>query len=553
MSIFGQESFFTFAPSQASPANSLLTADLLISKSNPGVVLQGTETNARQCEVREVGGVLYIVNNATYNGTNWVCVNTAAEADGWRIDASGNWQKIYSAATAGAITWTVLATIDVSGNVTASGTLSATNVTASGTLSATNVTASGALSATNASLSGTLGVANATVSSVTGSGTQIATTYLALSGTQGTFEIHTDNATVPTLSTTKSFMRYTSDGDLFLTAGTGRGVYLNWDNGGSGGSVFIGGYQMLNFGGAAPASPGRINLIDTGHVTILAAPSQSPGATQPFSLQRGDPDDVYDSFVVKGGNGARILLSPDYQNFTNALTVLTGGSTYFDFLVDSSATIARFFRNGTRSGDAQLLLSAFSTGANSPAQTTSLQLQAVTAGTSTGGGTQYSWLFQAQTNSNLAINGPSGGQIIYNGVQLIPRVIYLRGSGTGNYTTTSTTPVPVDSTNLQTTVTIPVGAMAIVQAAGFGGSGSATVNGTVYIVDGTTVLQNDSIGGSSNNTNTFALLAVITGDGASHTISLQYCINSSGTSFTIYNSGSGQWPTMVVQIMPATN
>lgn len=531
MSIFGQESFFTFAPSQASPANSLLTADLLISKSNPGVVLQGTETNARQCEVREVGGVLYIVNNATYNGTNWVCVNKAAEADGWRIDASGNWQKIYSAATAGAITWTVLATIDVSGNVTASG----------------------ALSATNASLSGTLGVANATVSSVTGSGTQIATTYLALSGTQGTFEIHTDNATVPTLSTTKSFMRYTSGGDLFLTAGTGRGVYLNWDNGGSGGSVFIGGYQMLNFGGAPPASPGRINLNDTGNVTILAAPSQIPGATQPFSLQRGDPGDVYDSFVVKGGNGARILLSPNYQNFTNALTVLTGGSTYFDFLVDSSATIARFFRNGTRSGDAQLLLSAFSTGANSPAQTTSLQLQAVTAGTSTGGGTQYSWLFQAQTNSNLAINGPSGGQIIYNGVQLIPRVIYLRGSGTGNYTTASTTPVPVDSTNLQTTVTIPVGAKAIVQAAGFGASASATVNGTVYIVDGTTVLQNDSIGGSSNNTNTFALLAVITGDGASHTISLQYSTNASGTAFTIYNSGSGQWPTMVVQIMPATN
>ena len=96
-----------FGVNATSPTPSLLTEDLTISKANPGVVLEGTEANAQQIEVREQGGSMYYVVNADFNGTHWVCVNTANPAYGERHNSTGAIERIYSAATAGNITWTV--------------------------------------------------------------------------------------------------------------------------------------------------------------------------------------------------------------------------------------------------------------------------------------------------------------------------------------------------------------------------------------------------------------------------------------------------------------
>jgi hypothetical protein len=124
MSIFGTESIDTFAPGLSQGPTSTLSVDVVINKADPGVILQGSEASGRQCEIREVAGVLYIVNNATFSvaGNTWSCVNTASEADGMRMDASGNWQKITHVATAGTWasgSWTVVDAMDVSGNILA--------------------------------------------------------------------------------------------------------------------------------------------------------------------------------------------------------------------------------------------------------------------------------------------------------------------------------------------------------------------------------------------------------------------------------------------------
>jgi hypothetical protein len=114
MSIWGSETFNTFGASQAVIPSATLTSDLLISKSNPAVTLSGSESNAQYTELREQGGFLYDVVNATFNGTNWVCKNTANPAYGKRLNSTGTFEFIYTAATAGNITWLVNAAVVLS-------------------------------------------------------------------------------------------------------------------------------------------------------------------------------------------------------------------------------------------------------------------------------------------------------------------------------------------------------------------------------------------------------------------------------------------------------
>ena len=119
MSIWGSETFKTFNPSQGAVPSSTLSNDLLIAKANPAVILAGSESNAQQTEWREVAGAAYEVVNATFNGTNWVCRNTASPAYGKRWNSNGSMDWIYTAATAGSITWIVAAHLDNSlGNLT---------------------------------------------------------------------------------------------------------------------------------------------------------------------------------------------------------------------------------------------------------------------------------------------------------------------------------------------------------------------------------------------------------------------------------------------------
>lgn len=93
--------------------------DLTQSEVNPVFIQAGTEANAQQTEGREIAGFYYRVVNAHWNGTNWVCVNAANPAYGYRLNTSGAFEHIYTAATGGNITWTVIASVQTSGAIVA--------------------------------------------------------------------------------------------------------------------------------------------------------------------------------------------------------------------------------------------------------------------------------------------------------------------------------------------------------------------------------------------------------------------------------------------------
>ncbi len=146
----------------------------------------------------------------------------------------------------------------------------------------------------------------------------------------------------------------------------------------------------------------------------------------------------------------------------------------------------------------------------------------------------------------------------------------LTGSANGsNYTFTTTgAAVPytaIDATNLNSTIVVPVGFKLVVKAR------LQTVNSTgnkdgygIAIVDsvGTTALDAWSQnGGTFPSTQEIYLHGVVNGDGASHTISLQYALSStSGTNgvlignqpistTAVFGSSSANTPIMILSLV----
>lgn len=132
----------------------------------------------------------------------------------------------------------------------------------------------------------------------------------------------------------------------------------------------------------------------------------------------------------------------------------------------------------------------------------------------------------------------------------VPTVVTRSGTGAGNYSTASTSLVDVDSTNLSYTVTIPVGQKMICQAVATQENASGTSNGTA-LVDGATVLdERDPPAQNAQVASSVALLAVIVGDGASHTIKLQYRGINGGTT-VMHNTSAARSPKMVFSMQVA--
>jgi len=117
----------------------------------------------------------------------------------------------------------------------------------------------------------------------------------------------------------------------------------------------------------------------------------------------------------------------------------------------------------------------------------------------------------------------------------------------------------IDSTNLKTTIVIPVGSKLLLQARVQLTSNSG--NYAIALVDTSTSTVLDAFSTTQTSTPAyFNLLAVITGDGASHTISLQYALSGSGTetviignnavgSSPVYASVSAYRPAVIVQLI----
>jgi len=135
-------------------------------------------------------------------------------------------------------------------------------------------------------------------------------------------------------------------------------------------------------------------------------------------------------------------------------------------------------------------------------------------------------------------------------LQLIPTIAIKKGSASGtNYTTTSTTWVVVDGTNLSNAVLVPTGYKLTI---------SATVNvltpnnGTaISMFDGATEIGGTEVYtviGSANTALYMALpsQAVITGDGATHTITLRYESPNGGTSAAL--NSTTNFPTMIFRL-----
>lgn len=135
-----------------------------------------------------------------------------------------------------------------------------------------------------------------------------------------------------------------------------------------------------------------------------------------------------------------------------------------------------------------------------------------------------------------------------------PTFTLKKGSNSGNYTTASGTYVNVDGTNLSYTVTIPVGWKLHIVASGTWSESGGPSSGSVCIADGGTPLHqvelNTTAAGAPLD-QAFTLNYVINGDGASHTITLQFF--TGGASFSnlvLFNSG-GYFPTMSFILSPS--
>jgi hypothetical protein len=138
------------------------------------------------------------------------------------------------------------------------------------------------------------------------------------------------------------------------------------------------------------------------------------------------------------------------------------------------------------------------------------------------------------TLSDFLFNDPFG-------VPGVPTTTLRQGSAAGNYTTTSTTFVNVDATNLLYTVVIPSSFKLLISVSG-NSSQLTTLSGIqIAIVDTGTVLQKLQmmVDGA------FSLNTVISGDGNSHTVSLQFLTLNAANAAVIFNSGTTLVPTMM--------
>jgi len=135
-----------------------------------------------------------------------------------------------------------------------------------------------------------------------------------------------------------------------------------------------------------------------------------------------------------------------------------------------------------------------------------------------------------------------------------PTSTLLKGTGSANYTTTSTSFTAVDATNLKYVVTIPLGWKLLINAAGVVGNntGTPTAGAKVGIADGSTIhTQVEATGVAAGATNPFALTWIITGDGNSHTIELQFATGNAADACVISNVGSGLVPNMTFFLTPS--
>lgn len=157
--------------------------------------------------------------------------------------------------------------------------------------------------------------------------------------------------------------------------------------------------------------------------------------------------------------------------------------------------------------------------------------------------------FTSTTLTSPTINGTPTG----TGV---PTVTMKTGTGAGNYTSASTSLVRVDSTNLALAVTIPTGWKLTVAASGTITTSTAAVTGAIALADGTAdntgvLIVVPFLAPVAGGAVPFSVRWVVTGDGALHTINLQYSTTNGADSVLITNGSATQKPVMTFVLTPS--
>ena len=124
----------------------------------------------------------------------------------------------------------------------------------------------------------------------------------------------------------------------------------------------------------------------------------------------------------------------------------------------------------------------------------------------------------------------------------------LTGSGLADYTTTSATYVAVDGTNLEKTLTIPTGDKLLVFVSGTISTTSGAA--AVAVFDGSTNLQ--AVAHSAATGGGFANTVVITGDGASHTIALEWLTTAGTATMNNVSAGANEITKMILELKPSS-
>jgi hypothetical protein len=175
----------------------------------------------------------------------------------------------------------------------------------------------------------------------------------------------------------------------------------------------------------------------------------------------------------------------------------------------------------------------------SPALTSPTITNPTTTGTDTG-----AEILSSKTLTAPIINGTPTGTGI-------PTIAVKAGSGGGNYTRSTNSFANVDGTNLTYTGVIQTGWKATVRFVGWGfGQAACSTACQIRIAeDGNAIGQAASVGSNTPPNSSLVVEAVVSGDGNSHTFTVQF--QGDGTNNVTIGNAAGTAPQMFIRLEPS--
>lgn len=307
------------------------------------------------------------------------------------------------------------------------------------------------------------------------------------------------------------------------------------------------------------------NIATSAGIPITINPSQpgvsGAGPVNTFNCGAANTSGAGGTLTINGGVGAGSGLGGSLT-----LQAGTGGATGGGGAVSISAGPGG--AGSSTNGGGITITTGAGNGASGSGGT--LSLIGGSAGGSSGAGANISIAagpgsFNNTNGGNVIIKpGTSGGgsgspgkiqiQDSTGGIQM--GMTLKSGTGAGNYDTASTNYVRADTTNLVFTTTIPKGWKLSCVTTGSATTLTAAVAWSIAIADGTS--DNSGILAEVQGTSTgagvaapYTVATVVAGDGASHTLNLQFKTANAADHANIANGTTTIAPMMVFTLMPS--